>query len=91
MYVGRYVCIYVCRYVGMLYVCMDAWMDVCMYACMYVCALTDVGCFVAVPPSYLRRPLLLCYWNPFWYMHKELMLRYMTRLLLYTRRQLMQR
>ena len=28
---------------------------------MYVYACTDVGCYVAVPPSYLRKPLLLRY------------------------------
>ena len=32
-----------------------------MYVCMYVCAWTDIGCYVEVPPSYLRRPLLLRY------------------------------
>ena len=43
MYVCMYVCTYVCMYVG--------WMVCDVYV-------MDVGCYVAVPRSYLHRPLL---------------------------------
>ena len=65
-------------------------MYACMHVCMYVCACTDVGCYVEVRPSYLRRPLLLryrilsgtCTHTVDVTLHD---------LLMYTRRQLMQR
>ena len=64
LYVCMYVCVCVCMYVCLcvcvcLSVCMYVCRHACMHVCMYVCACTDVGCYVAVPLSYLHRPLLL--------------------------------